>query len=145
MAKNYWAIHSIVSQNHEFTILRFYEYTIFLLQVIMPLSQRLIDAENAHKLAIWAGRHNLLFSKRIKVEDEQILVSKADLSLVCCKKKKYYSWCSTIIQDSKRCIPTDLVGIHKYILRFKVLKFTPMHFINSEAICSNHQNLQLLK
>ena len=53
----------------------------------MPLSQRLIDAENAHKLAIWAGRHNLLFSKRIKVEDEQILVSKADLSLVCCKKK----------------------------------------------------------
>ena len=41
----------------------------------MPLSQRLIDAENAHKLAIWAGRHNLLFSKRIKVEDEQILVS----------------------------------------------------------------------
>ena len=53
----------------------------------MPLSQRLIDAENAHKLAIWAGRHNLLFSKRIKVEDEQILVSTADLSLVCCKKK----------------------------------------------------------
>ena len=41
----------------------------------MPLSQRLIDAENAHKLAIWAGRHNLLFSKRIKVEDGQILVS----------------------------------------------------------------------
>ena len=53
----------------------------------MPLSQRLIDAENAHKLAIWAGRHNLLFSKIIKVEDEQILVSTADLSLVCCKKK----------------------------------------------------------
>ena len=43
----------------------------------MPLSQRLIDAENAHKLAIWAGRHNILFSKRIKVEDEQILVSSA--------------------------------------------------------------------
>ena len=41
----------------------------------MPLSQRIIDAENAHKLAIWAGRHNLLFCKRIKVEDEQILVS----------------------------------------------------------------------
>ena len=54
----------------------------------MPLSQRLIDAENAHKLAIWAGRHNLLFAKKIKVEDEQILVSKPDLSLVCFFNKK---------------------------------------------------------
>ena len=29
----------------------------FYSNIVMPLSQRLIDAENAHKLAIWAGKH----------------------------------------------------------------------------------------
>ena len=44
----------------------------------MPISQSLIDAESAHKFAIWAGHHKLLFAKRIKIEDEQILVSNAN-------------------------------------------------------------------
>jgi len=60
-----------------FSVIAFYRgEPKFYSNVIMPLSQRLIDAENAHKLAIWAGRHNLLFSKRIKVEDDQILATK---------------------------------------------------------------------
>ena len=47
----------------------------FYSNIVMPLSQRLIDAENAHKLAIWAGKHRLLFSRRIKFEDEKILAT----------------------------------------------------------------------
>ena len=41
----------------------------------MPLSQSLIEAEKAHKFAIWAGRQNLLFAPKIKEADEKILTT----------------------------------------------------------------------
>ena len=48
----------------------------FYSKVLMPLSQNLIDAERAHKLAIWAGRQNLLFAPKIEEADEKILTNK---------------------------------------------------------------------
>ena len=49
----------------------------------MPMSQKVIGAEEAHKLAIWAGRHKLLFARKIKVQDEQILVIFSQCVLYC--------------------------------------------------------------
>ena len=48
----------------------------FYSKVLMPLSQNLIEAEKAHKLAIWAGKHNLLFAPKIDKIDERILTTK---------------------------------------------------------------------
>ena len=48
----------------------------FYSKVLMPLSQNLIEAEKAHKLAIWAGKHNLLFAPKIDKVDEKILTTK---------------------------------------------------------------------
>jgi hypothetical protein len=41
----------------------------------MPISQRLTEAEDAHKLAIWAAKRRLLFAPKIPTSDEDILVS----------------------------------------------------------------------
>ena len=48
----------------------------FYSKVLMPLSQYLIEAEQAHKLAIWAGKNNLLFAPKIDKVDEKILTTK---------------------------------------------------------------------
>ena len=48
----------------------------FYSNVLMPLSQNLIEAEQAHKFAIWAGKNNLLFAPKIDKVDEKILTTK---------------------------------------------------------------------
>ena len=48
----------------------------FYSKVLMPLSQNLIEAEQAHELAIWAGKNNLLFAPKIDKVDEKILTTK---------------------------------------------------------------------
>ena len=41
----------------------------------MPMSQLLIDAEDGHKLAILAAKKNLLFSPKISLNENELLVS----------------------------------------------------------------------
>lgn len=48
----------------------------FYSNLFMPVSQRLLDAESAHKLAIWAASRKLLFAPKISQHDEDILASK---------------------------------------------------------------------
>ena len=48
----------------------------FYSKVLMPLSQNLMEAEQAHKFAIWAGKNNFLFAPKIDKVDEKILTTK---------------------------------------------------------------------